>query len=140
MKRKLTPLAIASAIIYLLLPSCHMGIGDQRDRNIQRAMTAYLNSHSVREFEYTGMSDTHDLDSDRFQAVVIYHLCDSSGNRTERNARVTTNHDCTEILTWENLESTVLKDTKQKVSKKMQEKGLDFDGSLIDTLLKLKNR
>lgn len=138
MKRKLTPFAIALAIAYFLLPSCRMGIGDQRDRNIQRAMLAYLDS--VPEFEYVGMSDAHDLDGDRFQTVVIYYVADSTGNQTERNARVTTNHDCTEILTWEDLESTVLKDTKRKVSEKMQEKGINIDGSLIDTLLKLKNR
>ena len=138
MKRKLIPLAIALAIVNFLFPSCRMGIGDQRDRNIQRVMMAYLDS--VPEFEYIGMSDTHDLDGDRFQAVLIYCVADSTGRRTERNARVTTNHDCTEILTWEDLESTVLKDTKRKVSEKMQEKGINLDGSLIDTLLKLKNR
>ncbi|MDE6553226.1 MAG: hypothetical protein K2K98_09765 [Muribaculaceae bacterium] len=138
MKRKLTPFAIALAIAYLLLPSCRMGIGDRRDRNIQHALMAYLDS--APEFEYVGMSDTHDLDGDRLQAVVIYYVVDSTGNQTEHNARVTTNHDCTEILTWENLESTVLKDTKRKVNEKIQEKGINIDGSLIDTLLKLKNR
>lgn len=137
MKRKLTPLAIALAIIYLLLPSCHMGIGDQRDRNIKRAMMAYLDS--VPEFEYVGISDTHDLDGDRFQAVIIYYITDSIGNRTERNARITTNHNCTEIMAWESLDTTVLKDTKRKVNEKMQEKGINIDESLIDTLLKLKN-
>lgn len=138
MKRKLIPLAIALAIVYLLIPSCRMSIGDRRDRNIQRTMLAYLDS--APEFEYVGMSDIHDLDDDRFQAVVIYYVTDSIGDRAEHNARVTTNHDCTEILSWEDLETTVLKDTKQKVSEKMQEKNINIDGSLIDTLLKLKNR
>ena len=138
MKRKLTLFAIVMAIADLLLPSCRMGIGDQRDRNIKHAMLAYLDS--FLKYEYVGMSDTHDLDCDRFQAVVIYYVTDSTGNPTERNARVTTNHDCTEILTWEDLETTVLKDTKRKVSEKMQEKGINIDGSLIDNLLKLKNR
>ncbi|MDE6342146.1 MAG: hypothetical protein K2K93_07500, partial [Muribaculaceae bacterium] len=99
MKRKLTLLAAASAIAFLILPSCNMGPGDRRDLNIQRAICAYLDS--VPELEYAGMSDTHELDGDRFQAVVIYYETDAEGNRTERDASVITNHDCTEILSWE---------------------------------------
>ncbi len=138
MKKKLILLAVASAIAALIIQSCNMGTGDLRDRNIRRTLNAYLDS--VPEFEYIGMSDTHDLDDDRFQAVVMLYVTDSAGNRVERDVRVTTNHDCTEIYLWEDLESTVVEDAKMKVSEKMQEKGIDLDGSIIDTLLKLKNR
>lgn len=138
MKKKLTQLAVSLAIAAMILPSCRMGSGDRRDMNIQRAICAYLDS--VPELEFAGMSDTHELEGDRFQAVVIYYVADAEGNRIERDARVITNHDCTEILSWEDLETTVLEDTKQKVSEKIQEKGIHIDGSIIDTLLKLKRR
>ena len=67
MKRKIIILSIALAIVNFLFPSCRMGLGDQRDRNLELVMMAYLDS--VPEFEYIGMSDTYDLDGDRFQAV-----------------------------------------------------------------------
>ena len=63
---------------------------------------------------------------------------DSIGNRIERNARVTTNDDCSEVFTWEDLDSSVLGETKQKVSDKLEEKGINLDGSLIDALIELK--
>ena len=62
------------------------------------------------------------------------------GKRIERNVRVTTNNDCSEVYTWEDLDSKVLEDVKQKVNDKFEEKGIDLDGSLIDALIELKRR
>ena len=86
------------------------------------------------------MSDSHELDGDKFQTVIIYYVTDSVGNHTEYNVRVTTNDDCSEIYSWEELNTHILSDVKQKVSDTMKEKGIDMDGSLIDALIELRNR
>lgn len=86
------------------------------------------------------MSDLHVLDENRLQTVIIFYATDSIGNRIECNARVTANNDCSEVYTWEDLDSKVLEETKQKVSDKFEEKGINLDGSLIDELIKLKRR
>ena len=137
MKKKLTLISIIIMMAYLFFSSCSFGEGDRKDKNLQHAMLEYL--ESIPEVEYVGMSDVHDLDDDRFQAVIIYYVTDSEGNQTERNARVTTNEDCSQILTWEDLDTNILDDTKQLVSDKFKENGLNLDGSLIDALIKLKN-
>lgn len=72
--------------------------------------------------------------------MVIYYVTDSLGNKSERNARVTANDDCSEIYSWENLDCQVLGDVKQKVTDKMEEKGIDLDGSLIDALIEIKRK
>ena len=72
--------------------------------------------------------------------MIIYYVTDSTGNKVEHNARVTTNDDCSEVYTWEELDSNVLGDTKQMISDKLEEKGIDMDGSMIDALIELKKR
>lgn len=72
-------------------------------------------------------------------ASILLSSC-STGNKVEHNARVTTNDDCSEVYTWEELDSNVLGDTKQMISYKLEEKGIDMDGSIIDALIELKKR
>jgi len=139
MKKKILMLAMAVIIAQVAVTSCgwNVGLGDKRDRNIESATLNYLDS--IPDVEYIGLADTHDLDNGQFQAVVIYNVRDSAGNKTERNARVTTNGDGSEIITWwEDLNCSVLSETKQKITDKMEEKGIPLDGSLIDALIKIK--
>ncbi len=138
MTKKIVMLAIAVIMAQAMLNSCglNVGQGDRRDRNIGLATLNYLDS--IPDVEFIGLADTRDLDNRQFQAVVIYNVTDSSGNKIERNARVTTSGDGSEILSWEDLESNVLSDTKQKITDKMEEKGIALDGSLIDALINLK--
>ena len=138
MTKKILTLAIAVIMAHAALTSCgwNVGQGDTRDRNIGNATLAYLDS--IPDVEYIGLADTHDLENGNFQAVVIYNVIDSAGNKTERNARVTTNNDGSEILAWEDLNSNVLGDTKQKITDKMEEKSINLEGSLIDALIELK--
>ncbi|MDE6007269.1 MAG: hypothetical protein K2G67_06930 [Muribaculaceae bacterium] len=138
MKKKILTLAIGLLIVKIMLTSCgwNIGQGDRRDRNIGNATLHYLDS--IPAVEYIGSADTHELRDGNFQAVVIYNLTDVAGNTKEYNARVTTTNDGSEILSWEDLDSNVLSDTKQKITDKMEEKGINIDGSLIDALLELK--
>lgn len=140
MKTKILTLAITVSMANAALTSCgwNVGQGDIRNRNIGNATLARLDS--VPEVEYIGLADTQNLEDGNFQAVVIYNVTDSAGNKKECNARVTTNYDGSEILTWEDLESNVLSDTKQKITDKMEEKGINLDGSLIDALIELKKQ
>lgn len=140
MTKKILTLAIAVIMALVAMTSCgwNVGQGDIRDRNIGNATLAYLDS--IQGVEYVGMSDTRNLDDNRFQAVVIYYVADSAGNRVERNALVTTNGDCSEIYSWEDLNSQKLTEVKQKVNKKLGEKGSGVDGSLIDALIELKKQ
>ncbi len=98
MKNKILKLAIALIIAPSTLTSCgwNMGQGDNRDRNIGKASLAQLDS--IPNVEYIGLADTHDLEDGKFQAVVIYNVTDTAGNKTEHNARVVTNYDGSEIL------------------------------------------
>lgn len=139
MKRKISMLAIASMMAFAALSSCGFGQGkgDTRDRNLERATLARLDS--IQNVEYAGMSDVHDTDGG-CNAVVIYYVSDSLGNKVERNARVTANDDCSAIYSWEDLDSNVLTDVKQNVTDKMEEKGIDLDGSLIDALIEIKRK
>ena len=138
MKKKLLRLAIAVIMAQTTLTSCgwNVGQGDRRDRNIGIATLSYLDS--IPDVEYIGLADAHDLEDGKFQAVIVYNSTDDAGNITEHNARVTTTNDGSEILSWEDLDSSVLSDTKQKITDKMEEKGIDLDGSLIDALINLK--
>lgn len=140
MIKKFVTLAIAAIMAHAALTSCswNVGQGDIRDRNIGNATLAYLDS--ISDVEYIGLADTRDLEDGNFQAVVIYNVIDSAGNNSERNARVITSGDGSEILAWEDLDSNVLSDTKQKISDKMEEKGINLDGNLIDTLIELKKQ
>lgn len=135
--------SIASILIMMAtfsLSSCswNMGRGDDRDNNLEKTTLARLDS--VKGVEYIGLSDTRDLEDGKFQAVVVYNVLDSAGKMVERNARVTTNNDGSEIYTWEDLDCQVLGEVKQKVSDKLEEKGINIDGSLIDALIELKRR
>ncbi len=141
MKKKITTITIITIAILMachLLSSCSMGVGDNRDRNLEQSVLAHLNS--VPNVEYVGLSDVSKSGDDNFKAVVIYYVTDSVGNKHERNARVTTNDDCSTIYTWEDLDSNILGDTKQMVSDKLEEKGINMDSSLIDALIELKKR
>jgi len=140
MKKKILTLAMAVIIAQAAITSCglNVGKGDRRDRNICSATLNYLDS--IPDVEYIGLADSHDLDNGEFQAVVIYNVTDSAGNKTERNARVTTNSDGSEIIMWENLDSSVLSNAKQNISDKMEEKGIPLDGSLIDALIEIKKQ
>ena len=140
MKRKILTLAIAIIMAQATLTSCgwNVGQGDKRDRNIGIATLDYLDS--IPDVEYIGLADTHDLEDGKFQAIVIFNVNDATGNKTEHNARVITNSDGSEILSWEDLDSNVLSDTKQKINDKMKEKGINLDGSLIDALIDLKKQ
>lgn len=122
----------------LAVKSCPKGIGDSRDKYLEQATLARMDS--VTSIQYVGMSDAHELEDNKFQAVVIYCITDSVGNRTEHNARVTTNGDCSEIYYWEELDTRILSEVKQNVTDKMKEKGIDINGSLIDALIELKKR
>lgn len=140
MTKRILMLAIAAIMAYAALTSCgwNVGQGDSRDCNIGNATLAYLDS--IPDVEYIGLADTHVLEYGNFQAVVIYNVTDSTGNKTEHNARVTTNNDGSEILAWEDLDSNVLSDTKQRITDKMEEKGINLDVSLIDALIELKKQ
>lgn len=140
MTKKILTLAIAVIMAHAALTSCGLGIGkgDTRDRNIGEATLARLDS--ISGVEYVGLADTHELEDGTFQAVVIYNVSDSTGNKIERNARVVTTGNGSEILAWEDLECEVLTEVKQKVSEKMEEKGIPVDGSLIDALMELKKQ
>ena len=138
MKMKITSLTIALLMASSLLSSCSMGKGNQRDRNLEQAVLTRLDS--VPNVEYVGKSDVRTLDGNRLQAVIIYYVADSIGNKTQRNARVTASDDCSEIYTWEDLDSNILGDVKQKISDKFEEKGINMDGSLIDALIELKKQ
>ena len=120
MKMKITSLTIALLMASSLLSSCSMGKGNQRDRNLEQAVLTRLDS--VPNVEYVGKSDVRTLD----------------GNRL--HARVTASDDCSEIYTWEDLDSNILGDVKQKISDKFEEKGINMDGSLIDALIELKKQ
>lgn len=138
MNKKILTLAIAVIMAHVALTSCGWNVdkGDTRDRNIGNATLVYLDS--IPDVEYVGLTDTHDLENGNFQAVVIYNITDSTGKKVECNARISTNGDGSEILTWENLDSRVLSDAKRKITDKMEEKGINLDGSLIDALINIK--
>lgn len=138
MKTKITSCTIVFLMVASLLASCSMGKGDRRDRNLEQAVLTRLDS--ISDVEYVGLSDVQAFEDNRFQAVIIYYVADSVGNRIERNARVTANDDCSEVFAWEDLDSNVLRETKRMISGKLEEKGIDMDGSLIDALLELKKQ
>lgn len=142
MKRKVTLFTIV-LMAMSLLGSCSLGIGkgDRRDRNLQQALLTRLDT--VPGVEYIGKSDVrqiHENGTTRLSAVIIYFVTDSLGERSERNALVTTSDDCAEIYSWEELDTRILTDVKQQVTEKMEEVGLPIDGSLIDAIIALKKR
>lgn len=131
-------LALLILMVSFAIASCSPRKGELRDRNLEQATLARLDS--VPGIQYVSKSYARELDGDKFQTVIIYYATDSIGNRTEYNVRVTTNDDCSEIYSWEEIDTHVLGDVKQKVSDKMEEKGIDLDGSLIDALIELRKR
>lgn len=130
--------ALLLPITLIVVASCSPGKGDVRDRNLERATVARLDS--VPGVQYFGMSDSHELNDGQFQALIIYYRTDSVGNRIEYNVRVTANNDCSEIYSWEEMDTEVIGDVKQRVNDKFEEKGIGLDGSLIDALIELKKR
>lgn len=129
-------------IVSFAIASCSPRKGKLRDRNLEQATLARLDS--VPGIQYVGKSYARELDDDKFQTVIICYVTDSAGNRTEYNARVTTNDDSSEIYSWEEMDTHILGDIKgdikQKGSDKMEEKGIDMDGSLIDALIELRKK
>lgn len=138
MKTKCFILPLLFLMVSFAIASCSPRKGELRDRNLEQATLARLDS--VPGIQYVGKSYARELDDDKFQTVIICYITDSVGNRTEYNARVTTNDDCSEIYSWEELNTHILSDVKQKVTDTMEEKGIDMDGSLIDALIELKKR
>lgn len=138
MKTKCFILPLLFLMVSFAIASCSPRKGELRDRNLEQATLARLDS--VPGIQYVGKSYARELDDDKLQTVIICYLTDSVGNRTEYNARVTTNDDCSEIYSWEELNTHILSDVKQKVTDTMEEKGIDMDGSLIDALIELRKR
>ena len=110
-------LALLILMVSFAITSCSPRKGELRDRNLEQATLARLGS--VPGIQYVGKSYARELDDDKFQTVIIYYVTDSVGNRTEYNARVTTNDDCSEIYSWEEMDTQILGDVKQKVNDKM---------------------
>lgn len=125
-------------MVSFAIASCSPSKGELRDRNLEQATLARLDS--VPGIQYVGKSYARELDDDKFQTVIICYITDSVGNRTEYNARVTTNDDCSEIYSWEELDSHILENVKQKINDKLEEKGIGLDGSLIDALIELRKK
>lgn len=138
MKTKCFILPLLFLMVSFAIASCSPRKGELRDRNLEQATLARLDA--VPGIQYVGKSYARELDGDKFQTVIICYITDSVGNRTEYNARVTTNDDCSEIYSWEELNTHILSDVKQKVTDTMEEKGIDMDGSLIDALIELRKR
>ena len=138
MKTKCFILPLLFLMVSFAIASCSPRKGELRDRNLEQATLARLDS--VPGIQYVGKSYARELDDDKLQTVIICYITDSVGNRTEYNARVTTNDDCSEIYSWEELNTHILSDVKQKVTDTMEEKGIDMDGSLIDALIELRKR
>lgn len=138
METKCFILPLLFLMVSFAIASCSPRKGELRDRNLEQATLARLDS--VPGIQYVGKSYARELDDDKFQTVIICYITDSVGNRTEYNARVTTNDDCSEIYSWEELNTHILSDVKQKVTDTMEEKGIDMDGSLIDALIELRKR
>lgn len=138
MKTKNYTLALLILIVSIASSACSMGKGNLRDKNLEQATLTRLDS--VPGSQYVGMADTHELEGGKLQAVIIYYVTDSVGNRTEYNVRVTTNDDGSKIYSWEEMDSHILSDVKQKVNDKMEEKGIPIDDSMIDALIELRKR
>lgn len=103
MKTKNYILSILFLMVSIAITSCSPGKGYLRDRNLEQATLARLDS--VPGIQYVGKSYARELDGDTFQTVIIYYATDSVGNRAEYNARVTTNDDCSEIYSWEEMDN-----------------------------------
>lgn len=131
-------LALPILMVSFAIASCSPSKGELRDRNLEQATLVRLDS--VPGIQYVGKSYSRELDDDKFQTVIICYVTDSAGNRTEYNARVTTNDDCSEIYFWVEMDTRIHGDVKQKVNDKMEEKGIDMDGSLIDALIELRKK
>lgn len=140
MKKLFIQIVTTVLMASFILSSCSLGSGkgDLRDRNLAKALSEHCDS--ISNIRYVGMSDVNELNDGKLETVIIYYVTDSAGNRTERNVRVTANNDCSEIYSWEDIDSKVLEDVKQKISDKFEEKGIDIDGNLIDALIELKRR
>lgn len=138
MKTRNYILTLLILMVSFAIASCSPRKGELRDRNLEQATLARLDS--VPGIQYVGKSYTRELDGDKFQTVIIYYATDSIGNRTEYNVRVTTNDDCSEIYFWEEMDTHLLGDVKQKVNDKIEEKGINLDGSLIDALIELRKK
>lgn len=138
MKTKNHFITLLILMVSFAIASCSPRKGELRDRNLERATLARLDS--VPGIQYVGKSYACELDGDKFQTVIICYVTDSVGNRTEYNARVTTNDDCSVIYSWEEMDTRILADVKQMVNDNMGEKGIDMDGSLIDALIELRKK
>lgn len=128
MKTKCFILPLLFLMVSFAIASCSPRKGELRDRNLEQATLARLDS--VPGIQYVGKSYARELDDDKFQTVIICYITDSVGNRTEYNARVTTNDDCSEIYSWEELNTHILSDVKQKVTTRWKKKASTWTAAL----------
>ena len=94
--------------------------GDLKDRNLEQATLSRLDS--IPNVEYIGKSDVRALDDNRFQAVIIYYVTDSTAIKLNTMHASPPTMTAREVYTWEELDSNVLGDTKQMISDKLEEK------------------
>lgn len=57
-------LALLILMVSIAMASCSVGIGDRRNKNLEEATLARLDS--VSSIQYVGMSDSHELEGDKF--------------------------------------------------------------------------
>ena len=136
MNLKFHLIAIALLMAAVALSSCTTGQNVRRDRNLEQALLARVDT--VPYVEYVGMSDVSNNNDHTCSAVIIYYVTDKDGVKTERNARVTANEDCSEIYAWEDLDTQILDSVKQQMTDRFEENGISVDGSIIDNIIKLK--
>ncbi len=136
MNLKFHLIAIGLLMAAVALSSCTTGQNVRRDRNLEQALLARVDT--VPYVEYVGMSDVSNNNDHTCSAVIIYYVTDKDGVKTERNARVTANEDCSEIYAWEDLDTQILDSVKQQMTDRFEENGISVDGSIIDNIIKLK--
>ena len=74
-------LALLILMVSFAIASCSPRKGELRDRNLEQATLARLDS--VPGIQYVGKSYVRELDGEKFQTVIICYVTDSAGNRTE---------------------------------------------------------
>lgn len=136
MNLKFHLIAIALLMAAVALSSCTTGQNVRRDRNLEQALLARVDT--VPYVEYVGMSDVSNNNDHTCSAVIIYYVTDKDGVKTERNARVTANEECSEIYAWEDLDTQILDSVKQQITDRFEENGISVDGNIIDNIIKLK--
>lgn len=139
MKSKYSISALILVIAVIFISSCSGTKGTERDRNSNLEKAVRIHYDDVLDIHYIGMSYKIELKDGKFLGVIIYSVTDSIGNQTKRRARVTMNHDCTEIYSWEELYTDCPHDVKYFVKENQYEESINpIDGSLIDAVIELR--